>query len=141
MTFEYILLSGVCLAILTANSSLYSKSKFRFTIVLSLFVLNHAIGVYGIRNSLRYGIIYYKCMESMQIALYGISLTRVWNPSQDGMESRPKKMGDTRQAVMPYARWAIPYNSQSELMPYTSPSVLNKNNLNRIFRFRLFLVE
>ena len=53
------------LAILTANSSLYSKSKFFFAIVIFLaFVLNHGKAVYGIRNLLRYGIITEWCMES-----------------------------------------------------------------------------
>ena len=56
-------------------------------------------------------------------------------------ESRTKGNGEySLSADAMRGRAAIPSNSQSELMPYTSPSVLNKNNLNRINRFRLFLV-
>ena len=61
----------------------------------------------------------------MPIALYGIK-TEVEGIQPDGWCHTPGG--------------AIPYNSLCELMPYTSPSVLNKNNLNRKNRFRLFLV-
>ena len=59
-------------------------------------LLNHAAGVYIIRNLLRHGITTEWCMESVE----------------DGMESRAKGRGDARQAVMPYARWAMPYNAK-----------------------------
>ena len=123
--FESILYSTQSLTILTANSSLYSKSKLRFAIVFLLFVLNHSEGMYGIRNLMR----------------HGISLQRVWNQCQlHCMESRPKEGGIHGNPRCHTPKGVIPYNSLCELMPYTSPSVLNKNNLNRKNRFRLFLV-
>ena len=56
-------------------------SRFRF------LVPNQCAALDGIRNSLRYGIDTQCRMESVA----------------DGMESRTKGKGDTRQAVMPYA--------------------------------------
>ena len=69
---ESILYSLHSFATLTANSSLYSKSILRFTAHTS--DLNQTIGLYGIRNTLRYGISHLARMESMQRAslLYGI---------------------------------------------------------------------
>ena len=94
---ESILYSEQSLAILTANSSLYSKSKFFFAIVIfPAFVLNHGKAVYGIRNSLRHGINAKYCMESRTKGNGEYSL------SADAIRGRA----------------AIPYNSLCELMPY-----------------------
>ena len=76
---ESILYSEQSLAILTAKSSLYSKSKFFFAIVVChAFVLNHGRAVDGIRNLLRHGIDTKCRMESVA----------------DGMESRTKGDGE-----------------------------------------------
>ena len=79
-------------------------------------------------------------MESTHCVVWNPQLVAVWNQctALHWMESRPKKRGIHGKLWCHTPKGAIPYNSQSELMPYSSPSVLNKNNLNRIDRFRLF---
>ena len=116
---ESILYASQSFTILIANSSPYSKSKFFFAIVvppasysitakpcmesLAKASINQCAALHGIRNLLRHGIDTKCRMESR--------LWRAWHQDRRGREH-------TAWRLMPYARWAIPYNSQSELMPY-----------------------
>jgi hypothetical protein len=89
------------LAIFIANSSLYSKSKLRFAIVLLPRPKSFRRNAWNPQLVAAWNLAL-ASMESMPIALYGI---------------KTEGKGDARQAVMPYARWAMPYNEQSSLIP------------------------
>ena len=122
-TYIFIIGTVACACPLTSRRRFAKRKKQGInlaSIYFRFFVPNQCVALYGIRNLLR----------------YGISL-------KASMESRPKSKKFSLPTDAIRGQAAIPCNSLCELMPYTSPSVLNKTTKTSPLRVRfwLFLVD